>query len=564
MKDNAGRITINIAILVLPLLVVAEAQADVRLSNIFGEHMVLQCDKPIAVWGFAAAGEKVSVSLARGEDAAATATAVADSKGLWSVELKAMKASFEPCKLTVRGKASKAEIGDVLIGELWLCGGQSNMEWTLRGSLNSDMEIRSADYPNIRFYRMPHIARPEAQIDVDLEDAGRGQGVWRSCVRENAQDCTAVGYYFARRLRRMLKVPVGLIDTSWGGTMAQHWTPRKTLEGFPEMKPYIEKFDTAMKEWNDGGKETGAKKRYEAAVKAWEKKVVGGDKKARKPSSKKFTTPAHKRQPGGMYNGMIVPIARMKLRGVLFYQGENNSFGVAWKPFHRTFPAVISSWRKAFNDEKLPFGIIQIAGWSNRRSMTYDMNHHTNVVREIQFITWRRTPGTGLIVTFDANSSGRIHPPLKLPVGQRSARWALAEVYKQTRWDSRQLIEWRGPIYKAMEVKGKKIVITFEYETSKSLRLDKDNDRGFYIAGKDRKFHVASARVVSKNKKPTVEVWCDDVPEPVAVRYAWSNLPIGGLENSRQLPAYPFRTDNWPLTPHQSEGQYEVDKIDRK
>ena len=563
MIDNVKLITITIA----ALAVTCTVQAEVRLANIFGDHMVLQCDKPISVWGFADTGEKVTVEIRRGKGSAPaqaytarTATAVADAKGLWAVELKAINASFVPCTLIVEGKASEAALSDVLIGELWLCGGQSNMEVTLRGSVNSDLEVQSADFPDIRFYRMPHIARPDAQSDVDLKDASKGQGIWRPCVTENAGSCTAIGYYFARRLRRMLKVPVGLIDTSWGGTMAQHWTPRETLEGFPEMKPYIEKFDAAMKEWNDGGGEEGAKRHYAADLKAWEKTMAEArdDRKARKPNSRAYTTPATKRQPGGMYNGMIVPIKRLKIRGVLFYQGENNSFGESWKPFHRTFPAVISSWRKAFGDPKLPFGIIQIAGWSSRRSMTYDMNHHTNIIREIQFLTWRRTPGTGLIVTFDTNSTQSIHPPLKLPVGRRSARWALAEVYGMKK------LEWRGPIYKGMKIDGKKILITFEPESSRSLRLDKDDDRGFYIAGKDREFHVARARVFTKGKESMLQVWCDDVPEPVAVRYGWSNLPTGGLENSRQLPAYPFRTDTWPMTPHQSTGSYEVDKTDLK
>jgi sialate O-acetylesterase len=543
---------------VLFLFVAGTLQAEVRLANIFGDHMVLQQDKPINVWGFAAAGEKVTVSLTRGKDAAQTAVATADAKGIWSVELKAMKASFDPCELAVAGKGNKVVLSDVLIGELWLCGGQSNMEWTLRGCVDADIEIPSADFPGIRFFRMTHVARPEVQEDYPLDDAGKTQNTWRPCTADNVQDCTGVGYYFARRLHRLLKVPVGLIDTSWGGTMAQHWTDKKTLEGFPEMKPYIEKFDAAMKEWNDGGGEKGAKVRYAAAKKEYEKKVAAGEEKVRRPNANSFTTPAIKRQPAGMYNGMIYPIRRMKVRGVLFYQGENNSFGESWKPFHRTFPAVISSWRKLFGDEKLPFGIIQIAGWSSRRSMTYDMNHHTNVIREIQFLTWRRTPGTGLIVTFDTNSTQRIHPPRKLPVGERSARWALAEVYGVKR-NSKELIEWRGPIYKEMKIEGKKILITFEPETSKSMRLDKDNDRGFYIAGKDRVFHVARARVAARDKVQRLEVWCDDVPEPVAVRYAVSNLPIGGLENSRHLPAYPFRTDAWPITPHQSTGDYKVD-----
>ncbi|MBT3198790.1 MAG: hypothetical protein HN350_02645 [Phycisphaerales bacterium] len=538
---------------VLLVAAVGPLQAEVRLSNIFGDHMVLQQDKPISVWGFAAAGEKVTVILARGEDAAQTATATTDEKGLWAVELKAMKGSFEPCALVAAGKSNKVTLSDVLIGELWLCGGQSNMEWSLRGCVDADIEIPSADYPNIRFYRMPHIARPAVQDDVFLGEASKTQGIWRPCTGENVQDCTGVGYYFARRLRRLLKVPVGLVDTSWGGTMAQHWTSKEILKTVPEMKPYIEKFDAAMAEWNKGGAEKGAKTRYDAAVKEYEKKSAAGDKKARRPKASSFTSPATKRQPAGMYNAMIVPIKQMKFRGVLFYQGENNSFGESWKPFYRTFPGVIASWRKLFADEKLPFGIIQIAGWSNRRSMTYDMNHHTNIVREIQFLTWRRTANTGLVVTFDTNSTQRIHPPAKLPVGERSARWALAEVYGMEK------IEWRGPVYKGMKIEGKKILITFEPETSKSMRLDKDNDRGFYIAGKDRVFHVAKARVSSRDKVQRLEVWCDAVPEPVAVRYAVSNLPIGGLENSRHLPAYPFRTDTWPITPHQSTGEYKVD-----
>ncbi|MDP7290486.1 MAG: sialate O-acetylesterase, partial [Phycisphaerae bacterium] len=310
------------ALIIAALWIAGPLQAEVRLSKIFGDHMVLQRDKPIIVWGFAAAGEKVTVKLARGDEAQ-MATATADAKGLWAAELKAMKASFDPAGLVIQGKSGKVELSDVLIGELWLCGGQSNMEWTLRGSLNSDMEIESADYPAIRFYRMPHIARPEAQSDVDLDGASKTQGVWRACVAENVQDCSGVGYYFARRLHRRLKVPVGLIDTSWGGTMAQHWTCKEILKDIPEMKPYIEKFDTAMKEWNDGGAATGAKKRYQAAVKAYEKKVAAGDKKARRPNSNAFTTPAGKRQPAGMFNAMIHPIKRMKIRGVLFYQGEN-------------------------------------------------------------------------------------------------------------------------------------------------------------------------------------------------------------------------------------------------
>ena len=256
-----------------------------------------------------------------------------------------------------------------------------------------------------------------------------------------------------------------------------------------------------------------------------------------------------------MYNGLITPLAPFTLRGVVFYQGENNSFAESWKPFHRTFPAVIADWRKAFGNPQMPFGIIQIAGWSTRRSMTYDMNHHTNVIREIQLNTWKRTPGTGLIATYDTNSNGSIHPGRKLPVGGRSARWALAEVYKAESSRPGSPIEWRGPVYTGFEINGNKLIASFEDGTSRGLRLDQDVDVGFVIAGKDQVFHNARARISKGN---LVEIWSDKVPEPAAARYAWSNLPHGGLMNARELPAYPFRTDTWPLTPHQSTGSYQV------
>ena len=534
----------------------AMAGAAVRLPHIFGNGMVLQRDKPACIWGWAKPSEKLTVRFAD-----QTKPAVADKEGCWSVKLEPIKASAAGRTLTVAAESGKVALADVLVGDVWLCGGQSNMEWSLRGSRDADMEVPCANYPAVRFIRLPHIARPRPQKDFPVDSPQSREGNWRVCTPEKAEHCTAVGYYFARRMHRRIGVPIGLIDTSWGGTMAQHWVPKDVLRTIPQVKPYLDKFELAMKTWTDGGGAEGAKRRYQADVKAWEKKraeaKAAGQREPRRPNAGVYTDPGDKRQPGGMYNGMIAPLAGLTLRGVLFYQGENNSFTVGWKPFAKTFPAVIAAWRKTFGDDKLPFGIIQIAGWSTRRSMTYDMNHHTNIVREVQLLTWKRTPHTGLIVTFDTNSSRGIHPIRKLPVGERAARWALAEVHGVKRWQSDQPLEWRGPVYKQMEVKGAKIVIRFEEDTSGGLLLDQDVELGFYIAGKDREFHHARARVLPKERQ--LEVWSDQVPKPVAVRYGWSNLPVGGLMNRRELPAYPFRTDNWPLVPHQSTGEYIVD-----
>ena len=530
----------------------ASLRAELKLPNIFGDHMVLQQDKPIHVWGWETAGAKISVNWA-GQTKATTS----NQDGQWSVHFDPVKASFSGRKLLITSGKQSLAFADILVGEVWLCGGQSNMEWTLRSTRDADLEIESADYRAIRFIRLPKIAKLEPQQDFPVENPEHPVGNWRLATSEQVENCTGVGYYFARRLHRYLKVPIGLIDTSWGGTMAQHWVSRETLTPVPEMKPYLDQFAEKLKAWRDGGGDEGAKKRYQADLKTWETKLAEARAKKerlpRKPNANAYQDPANQGQPAGMYNGLITPLAPFTLRGVVFYQGENNSFAESWKPFHRTFPAVISDWRKAFHNPEMPFAIIQIAGWSTRRSMTYDMNHHTNIIREIQFDTWQKTPGTGLIVTFDTNSNGSIHPQRKLPIGERTARWALAEVYQVQDSRSRSPLEWQGPVYESFAIEKDKVTVSFREGTHRGLRLNKDVEIGFYIAGKDRIFHHARARII---KDSQLQVWSDDVPQPVAVRYGWSNLPMGGLMNFRELPAYPFRTDKWPLTPHQSTGSY--------
>lgn len=207
---------------------------ELTLPNIFSDHMVLQQGKDIRVWGWAKPNTEVSVSFA--EDTVKTKS---DDNGNWQLLLKPLMKSFQPRKLTVSTHNKSITINDVLVGEVWLCGGQSNMEWTLRGSIDSDIEIQSANFPAIRFIRLPKNANSFPQSDFKLEDS---KGAWRACTSENVQDCTAVGYYFGKRLRRFLNVPVGLIDTSWGGTMAQHWVEHSRLLGIEEMKPYLDNF----------------------------------------------------------------------------------------------------------------------------------------------------------------------------------------------------------------------------------------------------------------------------------------------------------------------------------
>ncbi|MGC6565021.1 MAG: sialate O-acetylesterase [Akkermansiaceae bacterium] len=547
---------------IIPLLLVTltsqVTSAALKVPNIFSDHMVLQCDKPVRVWGWVDTDEKVTVQFG-----GQTKTASTGTDGKWLVTLNAMPPNATGQELKISSGQETKSYQDVLIGEVWICGGQSNMEWRLRGSRDADLEIPSARYPGIRFIRIEPEGIPEPRTDFP---ANENSGIWRVCSPETIGDCSGVAYFFGQRLHRRLDVPVGLINAAWGGTMAQHWVSRGTLETLPLAKRDLNAYEEKCRVWQEGGAEEGAQKRFEADLKKWEtlaeKAKADGEKPpGGKPNLRNYANPAQGRIPAGAFNAMIAPLSGLTIRGALFYQGENNSFGDAWIPFRETFPAVISDWRKLFQDDELPFGIIQIAGWSTRRSMTYDMNHHTNVVREQQFLTWRKTPKTGLIVSFDANSNDSIHPGRKYPVGDRSARWALSTVYEitdATRKD--QPLQWHGPIYKSMQKKDQKILIEFEENGSSGLRFDQTDARGFYIAGADKVFHHADARVVGGRGRPTlVEVWSDAVTEPVAVRYAWSNLPLGTLMNGKELPAYPFRTDTWSLKPHYGEDHYFVD-----
>ena len=524
-----------------------------KLAAVFGNRMVLQRGRPVKIWGTADSQAKITVTFA-----GQMQTTVTDADGNWSVTLERLQASSTPRNLVVEAKGSRTVVHEVLVGDVWLCGGQSNMAMTLRSTVNRDLEIASADFRSIRFLRVPLISRGTPQSDLPTPKPKSGEGNWQLATTENVGNCTGVGFHFGKILHRMLKIPIGLVDVSWGGTMAQHWVSEAKLKPIPAMAPYFEQYAAKKKQWDAFGGPQAAQRAYQKAVKKWEALRDEAKKKKarppRRPNAGTYQDPRQQRHPAGMYNGMIHPIRQFQFRGILFYQGENNSFGESWKPFPRTFPLVISQWRETFGP--LPFGIIQIAGWSNRRTMTYDMNHHTNVIREIQFDTWRDTRDTGLIATYDTNSNQSIHPGAKRPVGERAARWALAEVYKVPSATSREPLVWKGPIYTSHEIQGGRVVVAFEGQTGRGLRLDKDDDIGFYVAGKDRIFHHARARVTRKDRVDRLEVWSEKVKQPVAVRYAWSNLPVGRLMNHLELPAFPFRTDDWPLTPHQSKGDY--------
>lgn len=490
------------------------ASAEVSLPDIFGSGMVLQADKPLRVWGKASPGERVEVTF---RDASGIAKANED--GAWSVELPAPKASAEPASLVVAG-SNRISLDDVLVGEVWYCSGQSNMQWRLIESLNGKDEAAKANHPKIRFFQINRAVGTAIKYPI---------GKWQTSTPETTGELSGVAYYFAVALQAKLNVPVGIIDSSWGGTQVEAWTPIERIAADPELKPCIDRHaiwaaerDRVQAEWDKTMAE------YKAKV---EEAKAKGERPPRAPSVPDALRP--QRITGSIYDGMVKPVLPFSIRGALWYQGESNEARA--QQYALLLPVMIKSWRDGWGDDALPFGIIQLPNYRDGKDEPEDSawSH----VRESQRIVAQKDPHAGLIVTIDVGAAHDIHPTNKKPVGERSAQWALADVYHVEATSG-------GPAYRECKIVGSKAVLTFD-NVAKGLQLTSgDALHEFAIAGEDKKFVWANARIVDAN---TVEVWSDQVPHPVAVRYAWNSNPRKpNLTNDTGIPASPFRTDDFP------------------
>jgi sialate O-acetylesterase len=495
----------------IPILLLAAAsavQAEVKLHALFTDGAVLQRELPLPIWGTASDGEKVTVSLA-GQTATATA-----KDGKWEVKLKPLKAGG-PHVLTVEG-TNKLEVKDVLVGEVWLCSGQSNMAFTLNRADNAATVIPASENPKIRIFKVPGNAQDEPQHDL--------KGKWELCNPQTVPGFTAVGYFFGRDLQKALDVPIGLIGSSVGGTPAQAWTSKEVLESLPAGKVHLDAQAEAMK-----GKEK-AEAKVKADLEAWKAKVAEA-KAAKTAAPLPPRAPAFlgSKRPTCLYNGMIAPLVPYAMRGAIWYQGEANSGDPA--NYRDLLPAMIGNWRKDFNPD-LVFLIVQLA--------PYDKPHPEQwaYFRDTQRQIALHTPKTGIAAIPDAGDAGNIHPTHKEPAGQRLALQALSIAYHKELVSS-------GPAYKsAAFAKGK---ATLSFDQIGDGLVAKDGDlTGFLVAGDDQKFVPATAKIVKGGK---IEVSSADVAEPKAVRYAWKNMPDGNLWNKAGLPASPFRTDDWPQPP---------------
>jgi sialate O-acetylesterase len=497
--------TLNTTTLILGLALLLNASnagsASVALPHIFTDHMVLQRQMPVPVWGTATPDEKVSVSFA-----CQTKTATATADGHWSVTLDPLQTSSTPGEMTITG-SNTVKFEDVLVGEVWLCSGQSNMGkpvGTWRGmnpTPNYELELADANYPLIRILQ-PQAAKREApaeDFDETVRPKAYPHGGWVACngVVLDQLKFSAVGYFFGRKLFQELKVPIGLINSSVGGTRIEAWLAPASFATDP------------------------------ALVTDFEKLPVITD-----PAK-----PPRREVAGELYNGMVAPITPYAIRGVIWYQGESNVYvndGSAYAP---KMIALINGWRLAWHQE-LAFYYVQLPPlkYSTTRKQVKDAEQ-LPLLREAQAAALK-LPHTGMIVTTDlADDLGNIHPVNKVPVGERLAAWALANDY------GRKDIEVSGPMFQSMEIEGSKAILHFQHVGKGLVSKDGQPLNSFMIAGHDGKFYPANAEISGN----TVVVTSPQVPNPSVVCFAWDEAAEPNFFNKDGLPAMPFRTDN-PLT----------------
>ena len=493
------------------------ARADVKLPAIFTDHAVLQRDMPVPVWGWADPGEDVTVTIAR-----QTHKTKANDKGKWRVTLDSLSVG-DPLTLVVQGK-NRVDRKDIRVGEVWLCSGQSNMEMTLATASNGDLEVSAANHPNIRLVR---VKEPGSQTPV--EDF---KGEWKVCSPMSAGGFSAVGYFFGRELHDQLHVPIGLIDNSWGGSACEAWIRRDRMEGKPLYTELLKKWDELVKNWDES--------KAKAELAEWRRKAeeARASRKTVPPMRPLAANPAAgNHRPANLYHGRVEPVLPYAIRGVIWYQGESNA-GRAYQ-YRDMFPLMIQSWREDFKQGDFPFYWVQLADFLEEKPEPNDSAWAE--LREAQTMTLEKLPKTGQAVIIDIGEGADIHPRNKLDVGRRLARLALANDYGKG-------IISKSPRYDSMEKQGNKILVKFK-DVGGGLRpIDSKDVLGFAIAGADKKFVWAKAVIVNPKdgaKADTIEVSSNDVPEPVAVRYAWADNPVCNLYNDVLLPVTPFRTDDW-------------------
>ena len=480
--------------LIASLVMVSVVSADITLPKLFSDHMVLQRNSSVPVWGTASPNEKLAVSFGEAEHKVS-----ADASGRWSTTIRTGGAGG-PFELNISSEDSELKVGftNVMVGDVWICSGQSNMEWTVSQALNPETEIEKAkNFPNVRLFSIETSASPKP-----LEDFGVVTP-WAVCSPDSVKGFSAVGYFFGREISKKVEdVPIGLIDSTWGGTRCEAWTSRQSLDQVESLAPLL-------KHWDD------------------QKEMV-----------------TSRNHPANIYNAMVAPMTKFPVRGFIWYQGEAN-VGRGHQ-YATLFPTLIKDWRTQFGSNTLPFYFAQLAPYN------YD-GRGENALQELwdaQLKTANKVDGVGMVVTADVGNLEDIHPRNKQAVGQRLALLALKKTYAEELKDNPVEGETCGPFFESISKSGAQVRVTFRH-TGASLKLRGQGTelKGFSVCGKDRVFHPAVAKIVDK---VVVELICAKVPEPMEVRYGWGEGFEMNLMNDAGLPASPFRSDDFPLV---SEGK---------
>ncbi|MHB8972189.1 MAG: sialate O-acetylesterase [Pirellulaceae bacterium] len=516
MRESMRRVGAMGAFVICGLILgVFPAWADVRLPHVLGSNMVLQRDAPIRFWGWAAPGEKVTVACAGTE-----ADATADARGEWQLSLPPLAAGG-PHTVTVRG-TNTIELTNVLVGEVWVCSGQSNMEMGIGVCFDAQEEIAKADRPEIRLFDVPKVPAGEPADDVDT--------TWQVCSPATVAaggwgGFSAVAYYFGCELHKELGIPVGIIDTSWGGTIIEPWTPPEGFAAVPAVKNFLDVIANADAEYRKA--QAAATDAIAEWVPVSRQAIAAGGHVPPPPAWPGHPLNSHA-QATGLYNGMVHPLVPFAIRGAIWYQGESNrADGML---YHEKMKALIAGWRSVWKQGDFPFYYVQLAPF------IYGSEDPAILARcwEAQTATLA-VKNTGMAVTVDISEIRDIHPRNKRDVGKRLALWALAKDYGKTD------LVYSGPLYKSMAVEEGKVRLAFDYTGSGLVSRDGKDLSWFEIAGADKVFVPATATIDGAN----VLVGSEKVAAPVAVRFGWSQQAEPNLSNKEGLPASPFRTDQW-------------------
>lgn len=515
LRSTSRRWTIVLLVLAAPASVWAMAPA---LPHVFSDNMVLQRERPIPLWGQADAGDEITVTL--GETEVKTK---ADASGKWMVRLPAQPAGG-PHTLTVKGK-NPTVFKNVLIGEVWVCSGQSNMAWPVSRADNAEKEIAAAGHPKIRLFSVKQKTAAMPLADVD-------GGPWEECTPETIKDFSAVAYFFGRELNDKLDVPVGLIDTSWGGTGIEPWTPPVGFAAAPAVRQYLDEIEQADRDYirrlSDHVDQRAAWCKAAGSV-----KLDGPDKLDAAPAVPEHAFAKGHSQPTVIYNAMVSPIVPYAIAGAIWYQGENNCVRNDGPLYDDKMQALIQGWRAVWDQGEFPFYYVQLAPWEYGKEYA-GAPERLPLIWEAQAAALA-FPNTGMAVITDVGNIRDIHPANKQEVGRRLSLWALARTYGKSD------LVYSGPLYKDMKVEGSAIRLSFDHTAGGLTSRDGKDLSHFQIAGEDKKFVDAGAKIDGE----TIVVSSDQVTKPAAVRFGWNELAEPNLMNKAGLPASPFRTDRW-------------------